>query len=72
MPWAVKSFTSPNRTIYVVVLEDMIAARAESDSQEPEQGEFYKKYDDKRFWRYLGLDLSLQKSGRKIVANKVH
>ena len=43
----------------------MIAARAESDSLELEQGEFYRKYGDKRFerfWRYLGLDLSLQKA----------
>ena len=34
---------------YVVVLDDMIAARAESDSLELEQGEFYRKYGDKRF-----------------------
>ena len=50
---------------YVVALDDMIAARAESDSLELEQGEFYRKYGDKRFehfWRYLGLDLSLQKA----------
>ena len=50
---------------YVVVLDDMIAVRAESDSLELEQGEFYRKYADKRFerfWRYLGLDLSLQRA----------
>ena len=37
---------------YVVVLDDMIAARAESDSLELEQGEFYRKYGDKRFERF--------------------
>jgi hypothetical protein len=50
---------------YVVVLDDMISVRAESDSLELEQGEFYRKYADKRFerfWRYLGLDLSLQRA----------
>ncbi len=50
---------------YVVVLDDMIAAHAESDFLELEKGELYKKYDDKRFerfWRYLGMNMTLQKA----------
>ena len=50
---------------YVVILDDMVAARAESDSLELENGELYRKYGDKRFelfWRYLGLNMTLQKA----------
>lgn len=50
---------------YVIILDDMVAARAESDSLELEKGELYRKYVDKRFelfWRYLGLNMTLQKA----------
>ena len=50
---------------YVIILDDMVAARAESDSLELEKGGLYRKYVDKRFelfWRYLGLNMTLQKA----------
>lgn len=50
---------------YVVVIDDMIAIRAESHLLELSKGDLYRKYGDKRFeyyWRSIGLDLTLKKA----------
>ncbi|MDY6284244.1 MAG: hypothetical protein SPL19_04315 [Fibrobacter sp.] len=63
MPSKVGYYTIGMR--YVVILEDMVAVRAEADLLELEKGEFFRKYGDKRFerfWRYLGLDMTLEKA----------
>lgn len=51
----------------VVVLNDMVDFVAEAKILEIEQNRFFSKYEDKRFvkfWRSIGLDLSLEKASK--------